>query len=200
MNVDKYKVDVSFSFNVPANEDRVVAVRELETYQEAVVGTLTDMFPGETVRAIPKTGHSSVTDVSYEVVFGDGHTHWMGDCERILRQLRKSDAVFYARVEAWLFHDGPSRLRLGDVPQDRSAWIVVGMGKYYFNEHTTVETILPTSYVTTLMSYATEGADSVYASKILHEAMRSNPAILAQPDMFLHVYRYGEPHEVNLRH
>lgn len=198
MNVDKYKVDVSFNFRVPADEDMIVAVRELETYQDAVVGTLTDMFPGETVRAIPKPG--TTQDVSYEVVFGDRHTHWMGDCERILRQLRKSDAVFYAKVEAWLFHDGPTRLHIGDLPQDRSSWIVVGMGKYYFNEHTTVETILPTTYVTTLMTYATEAADSVYASRILHEVLRVNPVILAQPDMFLHVYRYGEPHEVDLGH
>ena len=199
MNVDKYKVDVSFNFGLPADHTGPTA-EELKTYQDAVVGTLTDMFPGEVVRAIPHTDNPGTKDVSYEVLFGDRHTHWIGDCERILRPLHKSDAVFYARVEAWLFHDGPLRLHLGDPPQERSGWIIVGMAKYYCNEQSTVETILPTSYVTTLMSYMDGSTDSVYASKILHEAMRSNPALLSQPDMFLHVYRYGEPHEINLRH
>lgn len=199
MNVDKYKIDVSFCLNVREGQD-LLTEEELKTYQEAVVGTLSDMFPGDTVQTVTNEDRRGIKDVSYEVVLANRGTHWMGDCEKIIRQLRKADAVFYARVEAWMFHDGPTRLFLGDAPQDRSNWIVVGMGKYYTNEGNTIETILPMAFVTTLLSYSTDGSDAVYASRILHEAIRSTPQMLAQPDAVLRIYRYGEPHEINLGH
>lgn len=196
MNVDKYRVHVAFNLTLPMNADPPTS-GELQVYRDAVCGTLTGLFPDDTVREIPSEDTSIVREAAYEVLFANRRTHWMGDCERIIRPLRKDPTTFYVKVEALMFHDSPIvRAYIGGPEEDHSSWVIVGTAKYYVNEGVTTETLLPTNFISTLIAYTQSGQDALYASNVLHEVIRNNLAALAKPDSVYHIYRYGEKHEV----
>lgn len=190
MNIDKYRVQVSFISKLPADAGQLSS-EDIKIYQDAVVGTLTELFPGEAVHVIPQfDDHPGIQEAAYEVVFANRRTHWLGDCERIVRQLRKSDSTFFVRVEALMFHDSPV--------EDRSAWLILGTAKYYANEGVTTETLLPSNVIATLLSYAPDGQDALYASNVVHEVIRNNLPLFNKLDSIYHIYRYGERHEIKL--
>jgi len=190
MNIDKYRVQVAFTLKVSV-EAGSPTQEDLKIYRDAVAGTLTELFPGEAVHVIPQfDGHPGIQEVAYEVVFANRRTHWMGDCERIVRQLRKSDSTFYARVEALMFHDSPV--------DDRSTWLVLGTAKYYSNEMVTTETLLPSNVIATLLSYTPDGQSALYTSNAIHEVIRNNLPMFNKLDSIYHIYRYGERHEIKL--
>ena len=188
MNIDKYRVQVAFTLKFSA-EGGSPTPEDIKIYRDAVGGTLTELFPGDAVHVIPQfDGNPGVQEVAYEVIFANRRTHWMGDCERIVRQLRKSDSTFYVRVEALMFHDSPV--------EDRSTWLILGTAKYYANEGVTTETLLPGNAITTILSYTPAGQDSLYASNVVHEVIRNNLYLFNRLDSIYHIYRYGERHEI----
>ena len=190
MNIDKYRVQVAFTLKVSA-EGGSPTSEDIKIYKDAVGGTLTELFPGDAVHVIPQFDeHPGIQEVAYEVVFANRRTHWMGDCERIVRQLRKSDSTFYARVEALMFQDSPV--------EDRSTWLILGTAKYYSNECVTTETLLPSNVIATLLSHTPAGQDALYASNVVHEVIRNNLHLFNKLDSIYHIYRYGERHEVKL--